>query len=365
MTTPPHATLPPELQALEWVLAAAGDRVRSRTLCQVTAPGGGAYPVTAVMLGNPDPRVPAVAFVGGVHGLERIGAQVVVEHLAGVVARLRQGDAALHAQLERQRLVYVPVVNPAGLAQGTRSNGRGVDLMRNAPVEAEGATWAVGGQRWSSRLPWYRGAAQAPMEAESAALCALVRDELMAHRVGVAVDCHSGFGLRDRVWFPHACSPRPVAHLPEFHALGERIAPPPRTPRGRRAAREFEPQSRQYRTHGDLWDHLYDQACARGEGLLLPLTLEIGSWRWVRRAPSQLFSRWGLFNPMAAPRASRERRRQAGWLERVREAVADADAWLPAEGAAREAHRVRAMARWYGGEQPMPRPAAPGPAIPA
>jgi hypothetical protein len=357
--------LPPELEALEHVLAAAGDRVEVRTLCTVEGDTG-PLPVRAVLLGNPAPDVPAVGVFGGVHGLERIGAQVVIEHLASIVARLRH-DAALQAQLERLRLVFLPVVNPVGLARGTRANGRGVDLMRNAPIDAEGATWLVGGQRWSPALPWYRGVAGAPLEAESAALCGLVRDELMSHRVAVAVDCHSGFGLRDRVWFPHARSARPVPHLAEFHALGERIAPLPRTPRRRAAMREIEPQSRQYRTHGDLWDHLYDEACARAEGLLLPLTLEIGSWRWVRRRPSQLFSRWGLFNPLEAPRASRERRRQAAWLDRVRDTAADATGWLP-RGEARDAHRRAALARWYGAgpelvAAPATRPVVPTPGL--
>jgi hypothetical protein len=349
---------------LEHVLLAAGDRVNVRTLCHVPLghDDGPSLPVQAITLGNPDAHVPAVGFFGGVHGLERIGAQVVIEYLASLVARLPH-DAALRAQLERQRLVFVPVVNPVGLLRGTRANGRGVDLMRNAPVDADDATWLVGGQRWSRALPWFRGAHDAPMERESAALCAFVRDELMSHRVSVAVDCHSGFGLRDRVWFPHARSAHPVAHLPEFHALGERIAPLPHGVRAQRHAREIEPQSRQYRTHGDLWDHLYDESCARAEGLLLPLTLEIGSWRWVRQRPLQLFSRWGLFNPMTAPRAGRERRRQAAWLERVRLQAAEPEGWMPS-GESRERHRERALARWYAGVRPGMRPTpALGPAV--
>ena len=47
--------------------------------------------------------------------------------------------------------------------------------MRNAPVESNGPVpWLVGGQRRSRELPWYRGAAGAPMEVESRALCRVV-----------------------------------------------------------------------------------------------------------------------------------------------------------------------------------------------
>ncbi len=364
---------PPEITALLQMLDDACDRpgVEVHTICQA-APAVGAegasYAVHAVTLGNPDPSVPAVAFVGGVHGLERIGTQVVTAVLSSLLQRLPH-DGALQAHLQRQRLVFVPLLNPVGLAHGTRCNGRGVDLMRNAPVEASDATWGVGGHRLGPALPWFRGAPGAPMEPESAALCALVQRELMPHRVAISVDCHSGFGVQDRVWFPHARSQVPVAHLAEFHALGERIAPVPRSPRARRLGRVVEPQSLQYTTHGDLWDHLYDQAAARAStgagGLLLPLTLEIGSWRWVRRQPWQALSRWGLFNPMQAARVRREVHRQSTWLERVRVAAVDCDAWLPM-GEDRVRARDRALARWYGaGEAAGVAVGAPGGARPA
>ncbi len=59
----------------------------------------------------------------------------------------------------------------------------------------------------------------------------------------------------------------------------------------------FEPQSRQYLTHGDLWDYLYLKAAARPGRMFLPMTLEMGSWLWVKKNPRQLFSRHGIFNP--------------------------------------------------------------------
>ena len=81
--------------------------------------------------------------------------------------------------------------------------------------------YLIGGQRISARLPWYRGCHGAPMECESAALCALVESELLGRPFSIAVDCHSGFGLSDRIWFPYAHTARPIAHLAEMHALCE------------------------------------------------------------------------------------------------------------------------------------------------
>jgi len=61
----------------------------------------------------------------------------------------------------------MPLLNPAGMQRATRANARGVDLMRNAPVDSrERVTFLLGGQRVSPWLPWYRGAAGAPMEKE-------------------------------------------------------------------------------------------------------------------------------------------------------------------------------------------------------
>ena len=157
--------------------------------------------------------------LGGVHGLERIGADVVTAYLRSLVMRLSWDDA-LHHQLEQVRIVIMPRVNPGGLWLGTRANPRGVDLMRNAPIEAtESVPFMVGGQRLSAEMPWYRGPANAPMEVESAALCHAVERELQPRPFSLTVDCHSGFGLQDRLWFPYAHTARPIPHLAEVHAL--------------------------------------------------------------------------------------------------------------------------------------------------
>ncbi|MBV8605111.1 MAG: zinc carboxypeptidase [Pelomonas sp.] len=328
-----------ELRTFEALIERGGSRLQRHCLGEVEV-GGARLPLLAVTLGNPDPRVPAVGFFGGVHGLERIGAEVVLAYLAQIVARLRW-DAGLHWLLESLRIVFMPLVNPGGVLRGTRANPQGVDLMRNAPVEAAGAVPLLGGQRLSAWLPWYRGAAGGAMQAESQALCGLVERELLSHERAIAVDCHSGFGLRDRIWFPYAHTARPVPHLAEIHALCELLD---ETHAQHRYV--FEPQSRQYLTHGDLWDHLYLRACAAPTRVLLPLTLEMGSWLWVKKNPRQLFSRVGLFNPGLPHRRARVLRQHLAWLDFITQAAANMPRWLP-EGAARAHHEERALARWY------------------
>jgi hypothetical protein len=336
---------PAELDELEQLVREGGEHLQCRTLCEV-ATGGCVFPVRAVTLGNPDPACPGIGFFGGVHGLERIGAEVVLACLRSLVRRLRW-DATLPALLQGLRIVFVPVVNPGGLWRGTRANPQGVDLMRNAPVDcAEGAPWLLGGQRLSAGLPWYRGPAGAPMQPEARALCELVAEELLPRPFALAVDCHSGFGIDDRIWFPHAHTTRPVEHLPEFHALSRLLDHNLLHHRYR-----FEPQSRQYLAHGDLWDHLYLQARAASTRVFLPLTLEMGSWLWVKKNPRQFFSRRGIFNPLIEHRRQRVLRRHLGLLDFMMRAACSHAGWMPPK-AGRDMQRAAALAHWYAPAEP-------------
>ncbi|MBC8056974.1 MAG: DUF2817 domain-containing protein [Rhizobiales bacterium] len=332
----------PELDELQRIVADGGAHLQSRVVCEV-ALGAQRFPVLSITLGNPSADVPAIGFFGGVHGLERIGADVVIALLGSLVQRMRW-DSSLHRQLESLRLVFMPIVNPGGMAQATRANPNGVDLMRNAPVEAlDPVPFLVGGQRRSERLPWYRGPAGAPMEAENLAVCRVVEEELLAREFSMVVDCHSGFGMHDRVWFPYAHTARPIAHLAElfaFKTILDQTHPQHRY--------VVEPQSRQYLAHGDLWDHLYQRSLAAPQRTFLPLTLEMGSWLWVKKNPRQMFSRHGIFNPLIDHRRQRVLRRHVGWLDFVMRAVLSHRRWVPLEAARLEAHE-RALAHWYRG----------------
>lgn len=329
-----------ELIELERIIDDGAALLDVRCICEVEADAN-RFPVYALSLGNGDPAMPAVGFFGGIHGLERIGTQVLLVFLRSLLARLRW-DKVLHQQLDSVRLVFMPLVNPGGMWRWTRCNPRGVDLMRNAPLEAvERVPFLFGGQRISARLPWYRGALDAPMEIESRAVCRIVEEELLHRDFSLALDCHSGFGLRDRIWFPHAHTVLPMPHLPEVNALKDlfdQTYP--------NHSYVFEPQSRQYLTHGDLWDYLYLQASANESRLFLPLTLEMGSWLWVKKNPRQLFSRHGIFNPLPTHRLQRVLRRHLLWLDFLARAACGYRLWLPS-GAERALHREDAFARWY------------------
>lgn len=331
----------PELAELEQLIADAPPGVQARVVCESRA-GAQRFPVHAISLGSDDPAAPAVGFFGGVHGLERIGAEVVLAYLRSLLKRL-SWDAVLHQQLQGLRLVFMPLVNPAGLWLGTRANGNGVDLMRNAPVEAvQPVPLMIGGQRISPRLPWYRGAEGAAMEAESAALCELVEQELLGRPFSLAVDCHSGFGAKDRIWFPHAHTAEPIEHLPELHALRQIFEQS-------HVHHQYviEPQSQQYLTHGDLWDHLYLRALAGAPKVFLPLTLEMGSWLWIKKNPRQLFNRYGIFNPLIGHRQQRVMRRHLSLLDFFTRAASSHAQWLPATDR-RELLRRQARQHWYG-----------------
>jgi hypothetical protein len=330
----------PELTALSRIIELGAGHLQHRVVCSVDV-ADGSYPVPVITLGNPDPAVPAVGYFGGVHGLERIGAEVVIAYLHSLVMRL-QWDSTLHRQLESLRLVFMPVVNPGGMHLGTRANPRGVDLMRNAPVTAlEPVPFLVGGQRLSARLPWYRGPTLAPMEAENRALCEVVQTELLNRPFSVALDCHSGFGVTDRLWFPYAHTRAPISHLAEMHALKSIFYQSNSHHRY-----IFEPQSTQYLAHGDVWDHLYQQACAADDRIFLPLTLEMGSWLWVKKNPRQLFSRHGIFNPLIEHRQQRVLRQHQMLLDFLARAASGHTRWLPGPQT-RAGQHAQALQDWY------------------
>lgn len=330
----------PELEVVQSLIARAGGALRTDIVGEVES-SAGKLPLYCLELGATSRELPAIGFFGGVHGVERIGTQVLLAYLHSLIERLSWDDS-LQRTLEGLRLVFMPIVNPGGMQARTRANPAGVDLMRNAPVEAgQTVPWLLGGHRLSHRLPWYRGPVDTPMQAEAQALCGVVEQRLLGHPFCITLDCHSGFGMRDRLWFPYARSREPVACLPEIYALRSMF----RSAHPYHSIYVIEPQSRQYMTHGDLWDYLYDRPRAP-EQLYLPLTLELGSWLWVKKSPAQLFSPLGLFNPIATHRLQRTLRRHLTLLDFLLRATASWTRWCPV-GEARQPLREAALAYWY------------------
>lgn len=321
---------------IDSIVAAHPFMIRRETLASPAAIAC-RYPMEVLRCGASDPNAPACIVVGGIHGNERIGVDVVLAFLHSLLEQARW-DTHTHALLHSVRLVVVPIANPSGYANGTRATAAGVDLMRNAPIDAQKPHWLLGGQRLSARLPWYRGTALAP---ESEALIDLVERESRNAPLTISVDCHSGFGAMDRIWFPWAHRADPIPHLPEIYALRNLF----RRTWPNHVVYRIEPQCQHYMTHGDLWDYLYARSLATDKGLLLPLTLEMGSWLWVRKNPWQLFSRHGLFNPLVPHRHRRILRQHLVFLNFVLSAVANRKSWLPQEQQ-RSAIAVQAHRYW-------------------
>src|SRR5512136_1485687 len=189
----------PELDQLEHIIEQFGDRARCEVIERIPYKNH-QFPIHCITLGSTQPDVPVLAFFGGVHGLEKIGSEVILSYME-TISQLLDWDEEFLTRLEHSRLVFVPLVNPVGIYLGTRSNGNGVDLMRNSPVEGVGATHIYSGQRITPHLPWYRGDVL-NMEKEALALCRVVDQHLFNSPLSIALDLHSGFGIKDRLWFP-------------------------------------------------------------------------------------------------------------------------------------------------------------------
>ncbi|MDP3887910.1 MAG: zinc carboxypeptidase, partial [Hydrogenophaga sp.] len=50
-------------------------------------------------------------------------------------------------------------------------------------------------------------------------VCDVVHRELLSRRFSISLDCHSGFGISDRLWFPFPHTREPIPLLAEVHAL--------------------------------------------------------------------------------------------------------------------------------------------------
>ena len=306
-------------------------------------------PIHCFEAGPEDPETPVFLLTGGVHGLERIGTHVVIGYMKTLFSQMAWDDAQQDL-FKKARLIIVPLVNPAGMLLRTRANGRGVDLMRNAPVEAVHNSWLpfVGGHRLGPFLAWYRGggADEGTMEKESSVLENLVREKLFPSRAALSLDVHSGFGTVDRLWFPYAKSREPFPSLAEVYqlsALLDRTYP--------NHIYKVEPQSLNYKTHGDLWDYFYDEhsSSGPGRGTYLPLALELGSWLWVKKNPRQILSLLGAFNPVIRHRYQRILRRHLALLDFMARAAASHQTWSRIPKVERKEITEKAHDRWYSG----------------
>jgi len=263
-------------------------------------------------------RLPVLALFAGVHGIEAIGVKILhrfIDHLL----EQTEWNENVRALLRRVRIVGMPIVNPAGYVAGSRCNGNGVDLMRNAPVESAVSVPFLGGQKISNLFPYYRGSGA--FEPENTALLRLVREHVAQAPFVLSLDLHSGFGMEDFLWTPWAKQRGFPPHWPEYTRFCEVLD---RTLKHH--VYRFEPQSVNYCASGDLWDFLYAESLASNGALFLPLTLEVGSWVWLKKSPRNAFRLRSFFNPIQPHRERRVLRRHLPFLSLLANAVADYEA---------------------------------------
>lgn len=281
-----------------------------QTLAEVPV-GNRKLPIYGLVIGSENPSHPTFGLFAGVHGLEKVGTHLVLYYLDSLAAQIRWDEVLLN-QLRQSRLVAIPLINPGGMLLRHRSNPNGVDLMRNSPVDAiDPVPFLLGGHRLSPLLPWFRGWRGDPMEIENQALADFVQREMFQAEAALSLDIHSGYGAEDRLWHPYGKTAKPFAsekQAQRIEHLLESVHP--------YHVYMVEPQWRAYLIHGDIWDYLYDlhrEQCP--SKVYIPWTLEMGSWRWLKKNPFQLFSLLGPFNPMRIHRYKRIMRRHRLLIE--------------------------------------------------
>jgi hypothetical protein len=183
------------------------------------------------------------------------------------------------------------------------------------------------------------------MEPELQALHQFVKSNTEQSPCSIILDLHSGFGLNDQLWFPYAYTASPFPELNKVIALKRLLdATLPHH------VYQFEPQAKHYCTHGDLWDYLLlnkFEEPHRKNATFLPITLEMGSWSWVKKNPLQLFSFLGAFNPVKPHRKRRILRRHIPLFDFFMSAVQSHARWTGAEvSKTEEAHYLDL---WYSG----------------
>ena len=331
----------PELKQLENIIEQFGDKARTEVIDRISYKDH-QFPIHCISLGSTKPDAPVLAFFGGVHGLEKIGSEVILSYME-TISQLLDWDEELLSRLEKSRLVFVPIVNPVGVYLGTRCNGNGVDLMRNSPVEGVGTTKFYSGQNLTPHLPWYRGDVL-NMEKEALALCRVVDQHLFNSPLSIALDLHSGFGIKDRLWFPYASRKKPFPFIAETLALKELF-----DRCYQHHIYKIEPMCMEYIINGDLWDYLLDDFKVQfaADRLFLPLTLEMGSWLWLRKNPSQLFSRHGLFQPILPHRQQRVFRRHFLLFDFLHRSLLYPKNWAHLQKQQKAIYTKKACDFWY------------------
>lgn len=326
----------PEIKFIEKTLSEFPGMARGQVLGLVGS-SEDRFPIYEISIGSEDRQAPVLGLIGGVHGLERIGSQVTLSLLNSIL-RIQLWDETLQLLLKKIRIFFIPTVNPWGIYHRRRSNALGVDLMRNSPVRAEGKVpWGLGGQTYSPRLPWYQGES---LQEENRLVLDAIERQIADAPFAWTLDIHSGFGWQDQLWFPYAKSNSPFPDLAQVYLFKNffELSHPYHF-------YQIEPQT--YRTHGDLWDYSYDLFRSQAR-FYLPLTLELGSWNWVKKNPLQIFSKEGLFHPRAPHRHKRILRRHWTLFDFMIRMTASYSKWSQLSEDRKIKAEMSGRETWYG-----------------
>ncbi|MFH1223062.1 MAG: alpha/beta fold hydrolase [Pseudomonadota bacterium] len=256
-------------------------------------------PMHAFFIGHkPDPKLPTVAFFSCFHGVEWIGGRVLLNYVEHLV-RSMCWDEGIRDLISKMNICGIPVVNPVGRIEKTRSNGNGIDLMRNTSVTGERVFPLLGGHHLSKSLPWYRGE---KIEKENKITMKFLDDHVFPSDFKITMDIHSTFMRRSRIWIPYASGKKLPEKEADVFAKIKKLL----NSTYKYNPYRYEKQDLIYRTHGDFWDFNFDRHKSDKKGLYLPMTLEISTAEWLFRNFITSWTFESLFNPSSRRESNQE-----------------------------------------------------------
>lgn len=104
MSTHSVKELLPELHQIEAIVKQNRDVLTSEVLCKISD-NQQTLPIYVLKLETTRRNAPCISYVGGIHGLERIGTQVVLSFLETLLERMKW-DKVFEDILNRVRIIF-------------------------------------------------------------------------------------------------------------------------------------------------------------------------------------------------------------------------------------------------------------------